>query len=411
MERVVVTGMGTVNPLGLTVDESWQKAVAGRSGAGPITLFDSSRLSVQVACEVKDFDPGSAMEMREARRRDRFEQFAVAAARQALAQSGFDVSSNPLRTAVVISSATGGLTTLQNGIQVMGAQGPRHISPFLIPMFMPNGASGLVAIDLGAKGPCLSVASACASGADGIGLAWSLIRHGDVDCALAGGSEAPLCELGVGAFDRVGAVSRRSLSEGTPRPFDKDRDGLIMGEGAAVLVLESLTHARRRGAQVLAELAGYAATGDAFHVTAPAEDGAGGAHAIRLALHTASVAPQDVDYVNAHGTGTPLNDASETRALHAAFGAAAARIAVSSTKSMTGHMMGATGALEAVLCVQAIRSGVMPPTINYHTPDPQCDLDYIPNHARRGEVRVAVSNAFGFGGHNAVLVLKMWNDA
>ncbi len=411
MQRVVVTGMGTVNPLGLTVDDSWRSAVEGRSGVGPITLFDSSRLQVHVACEVKGFDPASAMEPREARRRDRFEQFAVAAARQALAQSGLDVNSSPDTTAVIISSATGGLTSLQNGIQVLTAQGPRSLSPFLIPMFMPNGASGMVAIELGIKGPCLSVASACASGADGLGLAWMLIRHGDVDCALAGGSEATLCELGVAAFDRVGAISRRAAEEGTPRPFDKERDGLVMGEGAAVLVLESLAHAQKRSAEILAELVGYAATGDAYHVTAPAEDGAGGAQAIRRALESAGLEPREVDYVNAHGTGTPLNDAAETRALHAAFGEVAQSIPVSSTKSMTGHMMGATGALEAVLCVQAIRSSMIPPTINYHTPDPQCDLDYVPNRARQREVRVAVSNAFGFGGHNAVLVFRKWTGA
>ncbi len=410
MERVVITGMGTVNSLGLNAEETWKNALAGRSGVGPITLFDSTPLSVHIACEVKGFHPEESMEPREARRRDRFEQFAVAAAKEAVLQSGYEIPANAQRTAVVVSSATGGLITLQAGIQVMGAQGPRHISPFLIPMFMPNGASGMVAIDFGAKGPCLSVASACASGADGIGLAWSLIRAGDVDGALAGGSESTLCELGVGAFDRVGALSRRDPAQGTPRPFDKDRDGLVMGEGAGVLMLESLTYARRRGAMILAELAGYAATGDAYHVTAPAEDGAGGAEAIRRALESAGVSAAQVDYVNAHGTGTPLNDASETRALKAALGAEASRIPVSSTKSMTGHMMGATGALEAIFCVQAIRAGMIPPTINYHTPDPDCDLDYVPNQARKSPVRVAVSNAFGFGGHNAVLVIKEYTD-
>jgi 3-oxoacyl-(acyl-carrier-protein) synthase len=241
-------------------------------------------------------------------------------------------------------------------------------------------------------------------------LAWSLIRSGEVEGALAGGSEATLCELGVGAFDRVGALSRLDPAQGTPRPFDKDRDGLVMGEGAGVLMLESLTHARRRGAMILAELAGYAATADAFHVTAPAEDGAGGAEAIRRALESAGVSAAQVDYVNAHGTGTPLNDASETRALKAALGAEAPRIPVSSTKSMTGHMMGATGALEAIFCVQAIRAGMIPPTINYRTPDPDCDLDYVPNQARKSPVRVAVSNAFGFGGHNAVLVIKEFTE-
>ena len=278
-----------------------------------------------------------------------------------------------------------------------------------IPMLMANGAAGLIAIDYGFKGPAFSVSSACASGADGIGLAWTLIRSGVIDAAIAGASEATITPVGVASFDRLNAMSRRNEDYSmTPQPFDLGRDGLVMGEGAAALVLERESSARQRGAVILAELAGYAATADAYHITAPSEDGIGGARAISLALEAANVNLDEVDYINAHGTATPLNDASETKAIKAAFGELAYRIPVSSTKSMTGHMMGATGALEAIFCVQAVRDGVMPPTIHYQTPDPQCDLDYVPNQARTKELRVAISNAFGFGGHNAVLVIRRY---
>ncbi|MEW6567090.1 MAG: beta-ketoacyl-ACP synthase II [Chloroflexota bacterium] len=410
--RVVVTGMGTVNPLGLTVAESWDHVTRGISGVGPITLFDASDMQVRIACEVPGFDPARYMEAREARRRDRFEQFATASMQEAVSQAGLDFKGeDPERVAVIVSSAIGGIHSIQEAIMTMVTEGPRRISPFAIPMLMSNGAAGLIAIDLGARGPCFSVASACAAAADGIGQAWLLIRAGVVDVAIAGGSEAPITRIGVSAFDRLGALSRRSddFSQ-TPAPFDRERDGLVMGEGAALLVLESLEHARARRAPILAELAGYAATADAFHVTAPAEDGAGGATAIEAALRSAGLTPSEVDYINAHGTGTTLNDISETRAIKRALGEHAYRVPVSSTKSMTGHMMGATGALEAIFCVQAIRTGVVPPTIHYHTPDPECDLDYVPNQARQRPVRVALSNAFGFGGHNAVLVFCHYSD-
>jgi 3-oxoacyl-[acyl-carrier-protein] synthase II len=406
--RVVITGMGTINPLGHTVASTWQALLDGISGVGPITQCDTSDLLVQIACEVKEFDPAAHMEVREARRRDRFEQLAAVVARQALLQAGLEIEPDRAgRIGVIISSAVGGLASMEEGIIAVETVNPRRVSPFVIPMFMSNGAAGLVAIDIGAKGPSFSVASACASGADAIGQGAMLVQTGAVDAALVGASEAPITRIGIASFDRLGALSRRNdQPDLTPAPFDKDRDGLVMGEGAAILVIESLEHARARGAEILAELVGYGSTADAYHVTAPAEDGAGGSAAIRAAMADAGVQAEQVSYINAHGTGTVLNDISETRALKAALGEHAYRIPVSSTKSMTGHMMGATGALEAIICVQAIRTGWIPPTIHLNTPDPECDLDYVPNQARQHEVEVALSNAFGFGGHNAVLAFR-----
>jgi len=409
-ERVVITGMGTINPLGLNVSESWKNVTNGVSGVAPITLFDDSGLQVHIACEVKNFAPEQFMEAREARRRDRFEQLSTVAVNEALDSSGLEITeTNTDRVGAIISSAIGGLKSLQDAIIVNHTEGPRRVSPFLIPMLMSNGASGLAAIDHGIKGPCFSVASACASGADGIGMAWMMLRTGRLDACLAGASESTVTSLGVAAFDRVGATSRRNEDYSmTPQPFDKNRDGLVMGEGAAVLVLETESHAKARGANILAELAGYGSTADAFHVTAPHESGAGGASAIRQALTAAEANPENIGYISAHGTATELNDLSETKAIKAALGDLAYEIPISSTKSMTGHMMGATGALEAIFCVQAVREGVLPPTIHYETPDPNCDLDYIPNVAREKEIDLAISNAFGFGGHNAVLVVRRY---
>jgi beta-ketoacyl-acyl-carrier-protein synthase II len=410
MERVVITGMGTVNPLGLTVEESWRNAINGISGVGPITLFDPSALNVHFAAEVKGFEPGRYMDPKEARRRDRFEQLGAAAAKEALQSSGLEIDeSNAGRIGVLVSSAIGGITSLQDAVITNYTEGPRRVSPFLIPMLMPNGAAGMIAIDHQIKGPCFSVASACASGADGIGTALLMLKTGMIDAALAGAAETTVCSTGVAAFDRVGAMSRRNGDYSmTPQPFDKNRDGLVMGEGAAVLVLETESYARARGANILAELAGYGATADAFHVTAPHENGEGGSTAMRMALAAAKASVDDLGYINAHGTGTPLNDQSETRAIKNAFGEKAYEIPISSTKSMTGHMMGATGALEAIFCVQAVREGVLPPTIHYETPDPECDLDYIPNEAREKKISLALSNAFGFGGHNAVLAIRKY---
>jgi 3-oxoacyl-[acyl-carrier-protein] synthase II len=411
MERIVITGMGTVNPLGLNVQESWSNVTAGVSGVGPITLFDHSNLVVHIACEVKKFDPDKYMDGKEARRRDRFEQLASAAAQEAIADAGLVVTEETApRIGIVISSAIGGLKSLADAVLINDKEGPRRVSPFLIPMLMANGASGLVAIDNGIKGPCFSVASACASGADGIGMSLMMLRSGMIDVALAGASESTVTSVGVAGFDRVGAMSRRNEDYSmTPQPFDLNRDGLVMGEGAAVLVLESESHARARKAKIYAELAGYGSTADAFHVTAPHENGEGGTAAIRQALLSARANLEDVGYISAHGTGTRLNDLSETKAVKGAFGELAYNIPISSTKSMTGHMMGATGALEIIFCVQAIREGVLPPTIHYQTPDPECDLDNIPNKSREKKIDLAISNAFGFGGHNAVLAIRRYN--
>jgi 3-oxoacyl-[acyl-carrier-protein] synthase II len=308
---------------------------------------------------------------------------------------------------VVVSAAIGGFETIQDASVAVKELGPRKLSPYIIPKVMPNGAAGMIGIEFGPRGPSFSVASACASGADGIGTAWMMIRAGIIDAAIAGAADATIIPVGVGSFDRLGAMTRQT--EGVPQPFDRDRDGLIMGEGSAIMIIERESHARARGAEVYGELAGYASTADAFHVTAPAEDGAGGAAAMRYALESGAINPDEVGYINAHGTATPLNDLSETRAIKAAFGEKAYDIPISSTKSMTGHMMGTTGALEAIFCALAIREGILPPTINYHTPDPDCDLDCIPNEARQSKINVAVSNAFGFGGHNAVLVIRAFN--
>jgi len=409
-ERIVITGMGTVNAIGHSVQQTWEHTVAGVSGVAPITLFDASHLLVRIACEVKDFQPAKFLDPKEIRRRDRFEQFSAVAVQQAVSQAGLDADHcDPTRVGIVISSSIGGLNSTFDLAITLRDSGPRRVNPFAIPMLMANGASGLAAIDHGFRGPSFSVASACASGADGIGIAWLMLKAGLIDAAIAGASDATISEVGVAAFDRMGAMSRRNDEvDLTPSPFDLNRDGLVMGEGAAALVLERESHARQRGALILAELAGYAATADAYHITAPSDDGQGGAQAMRLALQSARLNLDEVGYINAHGTGTELNDVSETRAIKTAFGDLASRIPVSSTKSMTGHMMGATGALEAIFCVQAVSTGVLPPTIHYRTPDPRCDLDYIPNQARSADIQVAVSNAFGFGGHNAVLVVRRY---
>jgi beta-ketoacyl-acyl-carrier-protein synthase II len=399
LERVVITGLGTINSIGHSVEESWRNALNGISGIGPITLFDASKMVVRYAGEVKD-----------ARRRDRFEQFATVATKEAIRQSGLELNENETdRVGVVISSAIGGITTIEDGIHTLRDQGARKLSPFGIPMLMSNGAAGLVSIDYGFRGPSFSVASACASGNDALGLSWMMLRNGVIDVAISGASEATITEISFATLDRMGAMSRRGDDYSmAPQPFDLNRDGLVMGEGAAILVLESEGHARKRGAHILAELAGYAATADAFHITAPADRGSGAAQAIRLAIESAQISSDAVDYINAHGTATQLNDVAETMAIKSVFNDRAYRIPISSTKSMTGHIMGATGALEAIFCVQSIQNGIIPPTIHYQTPDPQCDLDYVPNQAREYKPNVVVNNAFGFGGHNAVLVLKAY---
>ena len=410
MDRVVITGMGTVNPLGLTVAETWQKVTAGVSGVGPITLFDSSGLGVHFAAEVKHFDPATYMDAKEARRRDRVQQMGVAAAKEALAESGLQITDETAgRIATVVGSGGGGIRTFQDAVVLVHQEGARRISPFMIPMFMPNGTAGVIAMDYGLLGPCFSLASACATGLDAIGVAWLMLKAGMVDAAVAGAAEGCVSEIVLAAFDRVGALSRRNDDYSmAPQPFDKNRDGLVVGEGAAVVVLEREDAARKRGASILAELAGYGAAADAYHVTAPHPAGRGSAAAMSAALNAARAAPDDVDYISAHGTGTSLNDAAETRAIKTALGDKARRVAISSTKSMTAHMMGSTGALETIFCVLAIRDGILPPTIHYETPDPDCDLDYVPNAAREQRVDLALNNAFGFGGHNSVIAVRRY---
>ena len=411
VDKIVITGMGTVNPLGKSVEESWNNTLEGRSGIAPITLFDASQGSVGIAGEVKDFQALDYMPAKEARRRDRYQQLASAAALEAIEHSGLELEEGREgRVGVIVSSAIGGLQSISDNIKIMNDKGVRKVSPFIIPQLMGDGAAGLIAIDNNFQGPSFSVTSACASGADGIGIAKMLIESGVIDAAVAGGCEATVTMVGIAAFDRLGALSRREeYPPNTPQPFDKNRDGLVVGEGAAALVLERESHAKSRGAVILAELAGYGSTADAYHITAPSENGIGGAKAIKIALDDAQLNIEEVGYISAHGTATQLNDVSETRAIKAAFGEQAYKIPVSSTKSMTGHMMGATGALEVIFCVQAMRDGVLPATINYETPDPECDLDYIPNTAREVKITSAVSNAFGFGGHNAVLVVKEYS--
>jgi len=409
-DRIVITGMGTINPLAHNVGGTWMAVLAGESGVGPITLFDSSDLLVHVVCEVKDFDPTDFMSAKDARRRDRYQQFSKIAVQQALDDSGLVVDQlDPTRVGVVISTAIGGIDSIFATFEHVYQGTTRRINPFFVPMFMPNGAAGLAAIDHGFQGPAMSIASACASGSDGIGMAWMLLRAGVIDIAVAGSSEATISKVGVSGFDRVGALTRRISDNIIPQPFDRERDGLVMGEGAAILVLERESGARARGATIYAELAGHAATTDGHHITAPAEYGDGAALAMRGALAQAAISLDHVDYINAHGTGTVLNDLSETRAIKSVFGDRAYQVPVSSTKSMTGHMMGATGALEAILCVQAVRENIVPPTINYRTPDPECDLDYVPNQPREMPLKVAISNALGFGGHNSVLVIREYN--
>jgi 3-oxoacyl-[acyl-carrier-protein] synthase II len=408
--RVVVTGYGIITPLGHTAAGTWEAVLAGRSGLGPPTLIEQGDHTAGGVCEVKQFEPTAYMSAREARRSDRNQQLALVAADQALRQAELSIDDESCpRIGIYIGTGAGGLSTAMEQEHRRLAHGSRRISPFAVTMVMANGAAGLLAIKYGICGPANTFSTACASGNDAIGHAFRAIRYGELDAVLAGGTEALITDLGLAGMERAQAISTRSSE--TPRPFDRERDGLIMGEGAGMLVLESLDHARARGATILGEIAGYGQSTDAYHITAPAAGGAGAARAIRLALADAGLEPTAIDYVNAHGTGTVLNDSHETMALKAALGEHAYAIGVSSTKSMTGHIMGATGAIECVLALLAIRDRVLPPTIHYETPDPECDLDYVPNAPRDADVNVVLNNAFGFGGHNGVLILKRFNGA
>lgn len=409
--RVVVTGIGAITPLGLDMASTWDALINGKSGVAPITRFDPNLLPVHVACEVKDFDPTRFIDSGEVRRMDLFEQYALAAARQAVQQANFTITPDIADdVGVVVGSSIGGFHTMLAQYDVLREQGPRRIYPFAIPMIMSNGASGMIAIAFGARGPSYSPASACATSNDSLGQASELIRRGTAVAMIAGGADATVSALGMAGFDRLGALSHdNDLPSTSPKPFDKKRNGVVMGEGACVMVLEELEFALRRGANILAEVAGFGQTTDAFHVIAPAEGGSGAAKAIRRAMEQANVTPDDIDYINAHGTATPLNDIAETQAVKAVFGDRAYKVPISSTKSMTGHMMGATGALEAAVCIYAIQHGVIPPTRNLTEPDPQCDLDYVPGEARLHRVNVAMNNSFGFGGHNSVLIFKRYD--
>lgn len=404
-QRVVVTGTGLITPLGHNVPDTWAAILAGQSGLGVPTLLGDYEHQVLRVCEVKDFDPSEAIGRREARRRDRFQQFATVVTEEAVNQSGLQITDdNRERVGIFMGTGVGGILTLVEQEHILMEQGLRRLSPFAITKIMPNGAGGMLAIDYGIYGPSPTITTACAAGNDAIGYAFKAIRAGELDAAFAGGSEAIMTSVAVGGFERAGAVS--SMTDKTPRPFDQNRDGLVPGEGAGMLVLESLRYAQARGATILGEIIGYGQTTDAFHITAPSEGGLGAARAITKALEDANISPDQVDYISAHGTGTVLNDSHETMSIKAALGEHAYKVAISSTKSMTGHIMGATGAIESVFCILAIRDQILPPTINYETPDPECDLDYVPNEARPAKVKIALDNAFGFGGHNSVLVIK-----
>jgi 3-oxoacyl-[acyl-carrier-protein] synthase II len=412
MTRVVITGMGAITPLGNDVETFWRNVVAGRSGVGPITLFDASAMKTRIAAEVKGFDPEAWFGRKEARRMDRYAQFALAATQQALQDARLDPAHvDRERVGVILGTGIGGIGALVQGVETLMTRGPDRISPFMVPMMLADTAPGLIAIAYGFRGPNMAVVTACASGTNAIGEAMHLIRRGDADVVIAGGAEAAILPVAVAAFNVMGAISTRNEEpERASRPFDRTRDGFVMGEGAGILILERLEHARARGARIYAEAVGYGTSADAYHITAPLENGEGAALAMRRALADAGLSPRDIDYINAHGTSTPLNDKSETQAIKAVFGEAAYDVPISSTKSMIGHLLGAAGAVEAIVCIRAITDGVIPPTINYEHPDPECDLDYVPNVARRRPVRTAMSNSFGFGGHNACVIFRRYED-
>ena len=410
--RVVVTGMGCISPVGNNVKETWESILAGKSGAAMITHFDASKHKTRFAAEVKGFDPVALFSTREARKMDRFTQFAVAVAMEALDQSGLKIDeTNRDRVGVVIGTGIGGIGTLLDQAEVMRERGPERVSPFLVPMMISDSAPGMLAIRFGARGPNMALATACASGNNAIGEALEMIRRGAADVMIAGGSEAALVPVAMAGMNVMTALSTRNDDpETASRPFDKDRDGFLMGEGAGMLILESLEHARARGATILGEVSGYGTTDDAHHISAPAENGAGAAIAMKLAVENANLSVSDIEYINAHGTSTPLNDKSETAAIKTVFGEQAYNIPVSSTKSMTGHLLGASGAIEAVFCILAMREQLLPPTINYRTPDPECDLDYVPNQPRKASPKHVMSNSFGFGGHNATLIFSRFDE-
>jgi beta-ketoacyl-acyl-carrier-protein synthase II len=407
-KRVVITGMGVISPVGLDAPTLWQNLLAGKSGIGPITLFDAADLDVRIAGEAHGFDPLNYMDAKDARRADRFTQFAIAALGEALAQSGLKVDAhNAYDVGAIVGSGMGGIRTYTDELNVLNTKGPRRVNPFLIPSITVDVPAVHIALRTGAQGPNLGVASACATGSDAIGHAFDAIRLGHARAMFTGGFEAAVTPIGVASFDRMRALSHCNADpEQASRPFDRDRDGFVIAEGGALLVLEDLDFALARGAEPLAEVLAYAATSDAVHLTAPDAEGVGAAQCMAQAIKDAGLAPADVSYVNAHGTSTPSGDPAETRAVKQALGEHAYRVPISSTKSMTGHLLGGAGALEAVVCVQALREGLIPPTINLDHPDPECDLDYTPQRPRQADLEVALSNSLGFGGHNVTLVFR-----
>ena len=412
-QRVVVTGLGCVSPVGNDVPTTWQNIIDGKSGAGLITHYDTTDYVCKIAAEVKGFDGISLYGPKESRRMDRCTQFALSSGQQAVEDAKIDINDgNRDRIGAVIGTGIGGIETLYEQFSNFTERGPSRVSPFLVPMMLPDTPGSNLAIKLGLRGTNFAVVTACATGTNAIGEASEIIRRGQADIMLAGGCEAAIVPLAMASLSKMGAMSSY---DGEPsrasRPFNQDRTGFVMGEGAAVIILESLEHAQTRGAKILAELVGYGSTNDAFHISAPAVNGAGAAAAMQEALDSAGLEPVDIDYIKAHGTGTPLNDRSETAAIKSVFGDLAYKVPVSSTKSMTGHLLGAAGAIEALFAVKVIQDSIMPPTINYEVPDPECDLDYIPNQARQKKVEHVMSNSFGFGGHNAAIILKKYTEA
>ncbi len=410
--RVVVTGTGLVTPLGTGVEKTWDSLCAGKSGVDLITRFDTTDFAVKIAAEVKDFQAEEFIDKKLAKHLDLFVQYAVAAAGMALTDSGYSITPDTAtRVGVITGNGIGGLSTIEKYHKVCLERGPKRITPFFIPMVISNLSAGQISIINGAKGPNLSVTTACAAGTHAVGEAYRLISRGTCDVAITGGSESTICPLALGGFNSMKALSQRNDDPtGASRPFDRDRDGFIIAEGAGMLVIEELEHARARGADIYAEIVGYGLTGDGYHMAAPPEDGEGAARCMQMALDDAGLTPEDIDYINAHGTSTPLNDVCETRAIKSVFGVHAYKLAASSTKSMTGHMLGGAGGIESVFTALAVSRQVMPPTINLENPDPECDLDYVPKEARRTEIRAALSNSFGFGGTNAVLAMKRYSS-
>lgn len=410
--RVVVTGMGMVTPLGNDKGSTWSALINGNSGAGPVTLFDPEPFSTKIACEVKNFDPLTVMDRKEARQTDRYIQFAMAASKEALIDSGLTINAdNAEQIATIIGSGYGGISTIQDQVGILNSRGPNRVSPFLMPMMVAEMGASKVSIALGTKGPAYSVTSSCCSGSDSIGAAADMIKRGDVKAVITGGAESTITPIGFAGFGQAGALSvkRNNEPQLASRPFDEDRDGFVMGEGACVLVLEDLEHARARGAEIIAELAGYGSTADAYHITHPAQNGEGAVRSMKQALNKAGLSEDQLGYINAHGTSTPINDREETRAIKTVFGEHANKIPISSTKSMHGHLLGAGGALEAAICALAVNKRIIPPTINLENNDPDCDLDYTPRKAKNMEIGSALSNTFGFGGHNTALIFTEFN--